>query len=149
LAIERPTVTDARREVPYRRFEAATPIEHDLQHRRIAMDVLVRVEVGWIAANEPTKRFDLAIHFSDDGRGIACGNNLVKSRPAVVSASPFAEIDVKSDAQSGACTSIGGRFCRRRPSHHQARARYDAVLVSFDHALVNARRLAKVIGIDD
>src|SRR5213078_3125857 len=59
------------------------------------------------------------------------------------------ELEMQPDAQRGAGATQYGRLDRRRPAHHQARAREDALAMRLDDPAVDAAADAEIVGSDN
>ena len=58
------------------------------------MDVLVRIDVCGIRANQPPKLADLALDFELDGTRIVERDHLVERFPIAFGIGPFAQVEV-------------------------------------------------------
>src|SRR5215204_3638472 len=61
---------------------------------------------------------------------------------------PFAEIQMKSDSESGMGSGVTGRLGRCGPAHQQTGARHDPSFEGLDDAARHARGLPEVVCID-
>jgi hypothetical protein len=113
------------------------------------MDVLVRVDVGRVPADELPEGGKLTSQLVRHRRDIVRRNYFVHRHPGSAAVGPLSEIEVQTEAEITVLSAVGGSLARGRPAYHEAGARNDAVFVGFDDALVHAETPAEVVGVDD
>ena len=113
------------------------------------MDVLVRVEVGRIAADELPEQLELAADLALDLLGVLERHALVVGGPLVPGVGPLAKVEVKADRERGVGAGVLSRLDRRGPADHHAGAGHNPPRVGLDHARIDALVLAEVVRVDD
>jgi len=149
LAIERSAVRDARRRLPDGHTEATGGGQDRAAHWLVAVNVLVRVDVGRLAADELAEELELAIELLYHRLSMLLGDHFVRRLPRPVAEHPLAEVEVEAGAERFAAPGIFPSLGRIRPAHHQRRAGHDPLIVAADHPLVDRTRAAEVVGVHD
>ena|SRR5215510_7661358 len=112
------------------------------------MHVLVGVQVRRIAPSHAAECCELARNLLLYGSAVVQWGHLVERRPLAITETPFAEIEVQAEAESGTRPAQFDRFGGGLVSDHEAGARHDPASMGLNNAAVDARALAEVIGID-
>src|SRR5579871_78274 len=105
--------------------------------------------MGRIPPDQATKGGKLAKHLVGHRREIVGRSHLVHRYPGLVTANPFAKIQMKPETEARICSAVLGRLGGGRPPYHQAGTGYDARFVGLDDAAVDAQALTKVVRIDN
>src|SRR5205814_2352236 len=113
------------------------------------MNMLMRVEVRGITADECSKRVQLCIDLCSHCVGIFDRDSFVARLPAGVSVLPLPKVQVEPDAESRPATTRGGCLPSIRPTDHEARARDDAALACLGDAAINSSAQTEIVGIHD
>src|SRR5579859_1320962 len=112
------------------------------------MHVLMRVNVGWIAAHQLPERVELKSSLFKNCQGVIFVCHPIELGPfAIMPAGPFSQIEMKTDTQYGMRASVFAGLPGRRPSNHEAGAGDDTLLVRPDNAAIDAWTAAEVIGV--
>src|SRR5579859_5548168 len=114
------------------------------------MHVLMRVNVGWIAANQFPEDIELKSRLFKNRQGIILVCHAVELGPvAIATASPFSQVEMKPNAQCGMRTGVFAGLSGSRPANHEAGAGDDPLLMRPDNAAIDAWAAAKVISVHD
>ena len=84
-----------------------------------------------------------------DERAIARTPSTARGHPHFAVEGPLTKIDVEAQAEFWMASGVICGFGGGRPTHHQAGAGHDAVLMGFDDAAVHAAALAEIISVHD
>jgi hypothetical protein len=95
----------------------------------IAMDVLMGVEMGLVAADQFSKRLELALDLRQHDLGVVEWADLIQGDPPSVSPHPFVTIDMQTDVERGPGAKLTGSLPGRRPAHREAHAGHDPFIV--------------------
>ena len=136
--VKRAAIPYVASEVADRYAKTVSSFEHELSHRFLEMDMLMRIEMCGVAR---TERVQLSIEFRCDRFAVPDRNALVVRPPRAVAVRPLAEIYVEADAES--LPPLRRCDCRRSvgPADQEARARDDAAIMRFgDPAIMPSLR---------
>ena len=112
------------------------------------MHMLMGVHMRRPLAHEVVESCQLARYFFLDNIDVIQRNDFIQRYPGAIAVSPFAEVDMETEAEFRLFSAIGGGLRRRRPTHHKACAGYNSGFVSFDDTSVYTGALAEVIRVD-
>jgi hypothetical protein len=110
--------------------------------------MLVGVEVRRISPDEQSETVELAPEVirrppSHGGGGPGRTSFRDQGRP------PASDFNMQSNAKARSLSCSLGSVDGRRTLHHEARARHDAALVSFDDSAIDAAAIAEVVRVDN
>jgi hypothetical protein len=121
---------------------------HHAQNRLGTMNVLMRVQMGRIAAHQLPEGFQLPGNLPGNRGRVTNGNHLIHRPPRLINEHPLTQINVKSNGQSGMAPGIGRCRLGLRGADHQAGARDDPLLMRPDDSTIHSPTEPKVIGVD-
>jgi hypothetical protein len=124
--------------MPQRNVQFAGDNGEDGTNRLLPVDVLVRIEVGWIPAQQTAVGTELEISLAFQGSDIVHGSYLIQGFPIPVPVSPFPQIEMKAGAESGMLMAVSGGGGGGRPAHHQTGTSHNTLLMGFDDAPIHA-----------
>lgn len=146
VAVERTAELNAGCEVTERHVELPGELEKDRLERFASMEMVVRIEVGRIPADESPELLELPPDVSGRVRVPVCaGPTAEPAEPAPLNR----QVRVEPKRQFRPASTVTGGFDRGCTLDHEARARDDAAFVRFDDAAVDAPARSEVVGIDN
>ncbi len=110
---------------------------------------MMRIQVRRRAIEELHECRELPVQFHPNGIGVIRIYDLIVLHPLAPGEAPFAEIEMKPNAERGMLPGVFRCFSRTRGTNHQARAREYPTLPRLGDAPVNTTAETEVIGVHD
>ena len=149
LPVKRPTVMNFGIGVPQRDTELPADFDQYRTRGIFIVHMLVRVHVRWLVARQAMKRGKLTGNLGCHGGRVLRLHDVIQGHPHFAVEGPLTKIDVETQAEFWMASGVICGFGGGRPTHHQAGAGHDAVLMGFDDAAVHAAALAEIISVHD